>query len=278
MTPTPPGASGGVVTTRVLGRAFAVVYGVAAYVGFLAVTLWMIAFLADIGVSRTVDSGPHRSETATAVAIDTALLALFAMQHSVMARPWFKRRRTRLVSAPLERSTYVVAASAALTLVFWQWRPIDSVVWEIQGAGDVVLWGCYGLGWFVVVFSTFLIDHFELFGLRQVYLHARARSYQDRGFRTPLLYRFVRHPIMVGFLVVFWAAPTMTVGHLLFSALASAYILVAVRLEERDLCRELPEYRTYQASTGRFVPRRLSRPAGNLSARSERLPPFWSEP
>jgi protein-S-isoprenylcysteine O-methyltransferase Ste14 len=265
VTPTPPATNDGVVTPRVLGRAFAAVYGVVAYVSFLAVTLCTIAFLANIGLSRTVDRGPHRSGTAAAVAIDTALLGLFAVQHSAMARPWFKRRWTRPVPPAYERSTYVVAASAVLALVLWQWRPIDSVVWAIHGEGAVVLWAWYGLGWFVVVFSTFLIDHFELFGLRQVYLHARALPNWDRGFRAPLLYRFVRHPIMVGFLIVFWAAPTMTVGHLMFSALASAYIVVAVRFEERDLCRELPEYRAYQASTARFVPRRLSRPATNLS-------------
>lgn len=240
---------------RVLGRAFAVAYGVVGYVGFLAVFFYTIAFLADIGVSRTVDRGPHRSEMAAAVAIDTALLGLFAVQHSMMARPWFKRRWSRVVPAPFERSTYVIAASSTLALVFWQWHPIDSVVWEIHGAGGVVLWLCYGLGWIIVVFSTFQIGHFELFGLRQVYLHARSLPYRELGFRAPLLYRFVRHPIMVGFLIVFWAAPTMTMGHLVFAALASAYILVAVRLEERDLCRELPEYRTYQASTTRFVPK-----------------------
>jgi protein-S-isoprenylcysteine O-methyltransferase Ste14 len=233
----------------------AVVYGVIAYLGFLAVTLYAVAFLADLGVPRTVDRGPHRSDTAAAITIDSALLGLFAVQHSVMARPWFKRRLTRLVSTPLERSTYVLAASSALALVFWQWRPIDGVVWAIGGGGAVALWVGYGVGWLVVVFSTFLIDHFDLFGLRQVYRHARGQPGHVPELRTPLLYRFVRHPIMVGFLVVFWAAPTMTVGHLLFSTLASAYIAAAVRLEERDLCRDLPEYRAYQARTGRFVPR-----------------------
>jgi methanethiol S-methyltransferase len=188
------------------------------------------------------------------------------VQHSVMARPWFKRRWTRMVPAPLERSTFVLAASLALAVVFWQWRPIDDVVWATHGAGAVGLWVGYGLGWLVVVFSTFLIDHFELFGLRQVYLHGRGLPRHDAGFTTPLLYRFVRHPIMVGFLIVFWAVPTMTVGHLMFSTLASAYILVAVRFEERDLCRALPEYRHYQTRTPRFIPRRLLRPARDHTA------------
>ena len=220
VTPTPPATNEGVVTPGVLGRALAVVYGVVAYAGFLAVTVCTIAFLADIGLSRTVDRGPHRSGTVAAIAIDTAVLGLFAAQHSAMARPWFKRRWTRLVPPAYERSTYVVAASAALALVWWQWRPIDSVAWEIHGEGAAVLWALYGLGWFVVVFSTFLIDHFELFGLRQVYLHARSLPNRDSGFQAPLLYQFVRHPIMIGFLIVFWAAPTMTLGHMLFAALA----------------------------------------------------------
>jgi protein-S-isoprenylcysteine O-methyltransferase Ste14 len=260
VTPVPPSTDDALVTTGRFGRAVAVVYGVAAYAGFLAVTLYAIAFLADVGVSRTIDRGPHRSATAPAVAIDTALLGLFAVQHSVMARHWFKRRWMRLVTPPLERSTYVLTASAALAVIFWQWRPIDDVVWAIDGAGAGALWVCYGLGWLVVVCSTFLIDHFALFGLRQIYSHARGVPHHAPGFTAPLLYRFVRHPMMVGFLIVFWAAPTMTVGHLLFSTLASAYIVVAVRLEERDLSRELPGYRAYQATTPRFIPRGRSPP------------------
>lgn len=247
--PTAPGHNRG------LAGAAAAAYGAIAYLAFLGAVAYAVAFLAGAGAPRTVDAGGPAASTAAAAAIDAGLLALFAVQHSVMARPWFKRRWTRIVPEPVERSTFVLAASAVLGLLFWQWRPIGDVVWDVEpAAAATALWVLYGLGWFLVVLSTFLIDHFDLFGLRQVHARARNRAHEAPAFRTPLLYRLVRHPIMVGFFVAFWATPTMTVGHVLFAGLASAYIVVAVRFEERDLARELPEYREYMRRTPRFVP------------------------
>ncbi len=244
-------ADGGTVAAR----AGVIGYGALGYLAFLAAALYAIGFLADAVVPRAVDSGGPESGTAAAVAIDAALLGLFAVQHSVMARPRFKRRFNRIFPPAVERSTYVLAASAVLGLLFWQWRPIDDVVWDVENiAGEIVLWSLYGIGWFLVVLSTFLIDHFEMFGLRQVAARVHGRRHEPPGFVTPLLYRFVRHPMMLGFLVAFWATPTMTVGHLLFAALASGYIVVAVRIEERDLMRQLPEYQDYMERTPRFIP------------------------
>ena len=180
---------------------------------------------------------------------------VFAVQHSVMARPAFKRRWTTLVPPYVERSTYVLAASAALALAFWQWRPIPAVVWDVPGsAGHLLLWMLFALGWVWVLAMSFAIDHFDLFGLRQVARHLRGLADQAPSFAVPLPHRLVRHPMMLGFFPAFLAAPTMTVGHLLFAGLGIAYILVGVRLEERDLAEELPEYAAYAAVTPRFIP------------------------
>lgn len=235
-------------------RVCAVAFGLVSYVAFLAVFLYTIAFLADVAVPRTVDAGGTDSTTTWAVLIDLALIGLFGLQHSVMARPGFKRHWTRLVPSSIERSTYVLAASALLALLYWQWRPIDKVVWNLRGIWGDSVWVLFVVGWSIVLASTFLIDHFELFGLRQVYSRFRVRPPIHATFRTPLAYRVVRHPLMVGFFIVFWAAPHMSVGRLLFAAVASAYILVGVRFEEADLSAQLPEYRAYMANTPRFLP------------------------
>ncbi|WP_020519107.1 methanethiol S-methyltransferase [Catelliglobosispora koreensis] len=227
-------------------------YGVIAYVAFLAVFTYTIGFLAGVAVPKGIDDGTH-GPAWTAVLINLALLSLFAVQHSVMARPWFKRWWTRIVPEAIERSTYVLAASASVALLLWLWRPLPETVWSVSaGWLRTVLWTVYALGWIVLVLSTFLIGHFDLFGLRQVLAR---KTYTEPGFRQPFLYRLVRHPIMTGFLIAFWAAPDMSVGRLLFAAVASAYILVAVRFEEHDLRKQLGEpYERYLEEVPRFVP------------------------
>lgn len=240
----------------------AVTYGVVAYLAFLVVLAYMIAFLADAIVPRSVDHGLASSSLAASV-IDTALLTLFAVQHSVMARPAFKRRWTRIVPVSAERSTYVLVTAAVLALLFWQWRPIDGIIWELHGGWVAAVWVIFALGWALAVLSTFLIDHFELFGLAQTTRAARGLLPAPAAFRTPLLYRLVRHPLMVGFFVVLWATPSMSIGHLLLAMLASAYIVVAVRFEEHDLMRTLPEYGVYAARTPRFCP--IPRPKSKVA-------------
>jgi protein-S-isoprenylcysteine O-methyltransferase Ste14 len=240
-----------------VGAVVSVGYGFGCYLAFVAASLYAVGFLANLVVPVTVDRGGPHSGTAAAVTVDAALLMVFAVQHSVMARPAFKRRWTRLVPQHVERSTYVLLTSAALALVFWQWHPIPTVVWDVSNsASRALLWGLFALGWVWVLAMTFAIDHFDMFGLRRVARHLRGLVDQPSTFALPLPHRLVRHPMMLGFFPAFLAAPTMTVGHLLFAGLGVAYILVGVRLEESDLTRELPEYGAYAAVTPRFVPRR----------------------
>ena len=225
------------------------------YLAFLAVSAYAVGFLADAGVPRTVDSGGPRGGTLAAVAIDAALLGLFAVQHSVMARSAAKRRLTRVVPPYVERSWYVLASSAVLALTFWQWRPLPGVVWDVQFApGRVALWVAYGTGWALVVAMTFAIDHWDLVGLRPVLRYLRGGRPTSPEFRLPLPYRLVRHPMMTGFVLAFVATPHMTAGHLMFAALSCGYVVVGVRLEEHDLAASLPGYRDYAARTPRFVP------------------------
>jgi protein-S-isoprenylcysteine O-methyltransferase Ste14 len=248
-------------------------YGLACYSAFLVVSLYAIGFLADVVVPTSVDRGGPRSGTAVAVVADAALLAVFALQHSVMARPAFKRRWTRLVPAHAERSTYVLLTSAALALVFWQWHPIPAVVWDVPGDFlRALTWALFALGWAWVVAMTFAIDHLDFLGLGRSARHLRGLPEQPPSFALPAPYRLVRHPMMLGFFVAFFAAPTMTAGHLLFAGLGCAYILVGVRLEERDLSRELPEYDAYAAVTGRFVPVRATPPSEPASTADTSTP------
>ena len=230
-------------------------YGSLSYLIFLGTFLYAIGFIGNFGVPTTLD-GAARRPLGIALAIDVALLTLFAVQHSVMARKGFKDWWTRVVPKPLERSTYVLFSSLALILLFWQWQPLGGVVWSIDDpAGRMVLRGLFAFGWALVLVSTFLINHFDLFGLRQVYLYLIGRPYTNLKFGTPGPYRLVRHPLYVGWLFAFWSTPTMTLAHLLFSVATTAYILIAIQLEERDLAREHPEsYEAYRRSVPMLIP------------------------
>jgi methanethiol S-methyltransferase len=242
-------------TRPTTGALVAVGYGAFSYLAFVAVFGYAVAFLADAWVPRTVDRGGPQAGTATALVVDALLLAVFAVPHSVMARPAFKRWWTTLVPRHVERATYVLVASAALALLFWQWRPIPTVVWYVPSpAAGVLLGTLSAVGWAWVLVMSFAIDHWDLFGLRQVARHLRGLADQAPSFAFPLPHRLVRHPMMLGFFPAFLATPTMTVGHLFFAVLGCGYVLVGVRLEERDLADALPEYDAYAAVTPRFIP------------------------
>ena len=237
-------------------RAGYLVYGAVSYAVSIATLLYAIAFVEGGLVPRTVDAGGPVSGPVTALLIDGLLLTLFAVQHSGMARCRFKEVWTRLVPEPIERSTYVLAASASLLALFALWRPIPAVVWNVQApVSRFAFHALAAVGWLVALFSTFLLNHFELFGLRQVYLAARRKERPTPQFRTPWLYKLVRHPLYLGFVIAFWAAPTMTVGHLVFALGMLGYILVAIRLEERDLVREYgARYLAYREQVRSLVP------------------------
>ena len=239
-----------------LGRMLAMIYGTLCYTIFLVTFLYAIGFVGNLLVPKAIDTGTQGAFVPSLL-IDVLLLGVFAVQHSVMARPGFKAMWTRIVPRPIERSTFVLFASLALILLFWQWRPLTGVVWEVQNSvAQGVLYGLFGLGWVIVLLGTFMINHFDLFGLRQVYLNLRQKPYSDLGFRTPFFYRFLRHPIMLGFIIAFWATPRMTVGHLLFAAATTAFILIAIQLEERDLVKYFgDQYREYRKSTPMLIPR-----------------------
>jgi protein-S-isoprenylcysteine O-methyltransferase Ste14 len=238
-----------------IGRNAALVYGIACYAIFFVTFLYLIGWVTNLVVPASIDSGTA-GNVAVALAVDLALVALFGLQHSVMARPGFKRALTRVVPQPIERATYVLASSAVFVLLFAAWQPIPVALWQAQGAAAVALQAGALLGFGIVLVTTFLIDHFDLFGLRQVYLAWRGRPYTEKRFVTPGPYRYIRHPLYVGWLIAFWSAATLTVGHALLAAAMTGYILVAIRYEERDLLAMLGEpYRRWRASTPMFVPR-----------------------
>jgi methanethiol S-methyltransferase len=216
-------------------RVLAVIYGTAVYFLFFGTFLYAICFVGNLWVSKTIDSGTSAQPWLAAL-IDTLLLSAFAIQHSVMARRGFKQRWTQLVSWYVERSTYVLAATLALALVLWQWQPIPNVVWDVRDTSVApILNALFWLGWAILLLSTFLINHFELFGLQQVWAYALGQETHRPAFRVPLFYRWIRHPIYLGFVIAFWSAPVMTTGHLLFSVATTGYILVGIYFEERDL-------------------------------------------
>jgi protein-S-isoprenylcysteine O-methyltransferase Ste14 len=236
-------------------RIAALTYGVVCYALFFATFLYLIAFVADVAAPKTIETGAV-TDVGRAFLVDTLLLVLFGLQHSVMARPRFKAFWTRFVPRSIERSTYVLASSLVLIALMAFWQPIGAQVWHVESETlRGVVRGLFFLGVGTVLYSTFLIDHFDLFGLRQVVLYFRKRAYTDKKFATPSLYRFVRHPLYIGWIVMFWAAPSMSAGHFLFSLTMTAYILVAIPMEERDLADALGEpYVRWRESTPAFVP------------------------
>jgi len=241
-----------------MGRWIYLLFGVLAYCLFFATFLYLIGFVAALPqLPRSVDAPVVAGSTAAAATIDVALIALFGLQHSVMARAGFKRAWTRLVPAPLERSFYLVFASLALILLFLFWRPLPSVVWQVPGGiAAMLLWGFFGVGWLIVLLSTFLLSHFELFGLKQVWNHLRGAEAETPVLRQPLFYRLVRHPLYTGFFIAFWDTPRMTMGHALLAAGMSVYMLVGIALEERDLVRLFgADYEAYRARVGKLTPR-----------------------
>jgi len=241
-------------------RAVIFLYGIASYGVFFATFLYAVGFIGNFGVPKTMDS-PREISLGAALAIDLGLLALFAVQHSVMARPAFKQWWTRIIPGSAERSTYVLFSSLALILLFWLWQPMGGEIWRVSSPAAVkFLYGLYAFGWLLLLYVTFLINHFDLFGLRQVWLQLIGRPYTAVPFVTPWLYRQVRHPLYIGWFTIVWAAPTMTVAHLVFAAMCTAYILFGIQLEEHDLIVAHPEYAEYRRRVPMLIPFRRKRP------------------
>jgi len=262
-----------------MSRTLAFLYGVVSYLVFFATFLYAIGFVGNLAVPKSIDVGvPPGAEGASlwsVLIVNVILMSIFALQHSIMARPEFKERWTRIVPRAIERSTYVLLSSLALILLFWQWRPMTDVVWSVENAvGRYLLWTMFFLGWSMVLVSTFLINHFELFGLRQVYMNLRRQESGESGFVTPMLYRIVRHPIMLGFIIAFWSTPVMTYGHLLFAAVTTVYMIVAIQFEERDLVNIHGEaYEQYRREVSMLVPIPKRRGAASPAAEVEKALP-----
>ncbi|MDZ7717773.1 MAG: NnrU family protein [Balneolaceae bacterium] len=239
-----------------MGRILSFIYGIVAYVIFLGSFLYAIAFVGDFWVPKTINTGTDASSLGTALLVNAGLLGLFAVQHSVMARQGFKKWWTRIIPKQIERSTYVLISSLLLILLFWQWRPLPEVIWSVEsGLGYYLLMILFWIGWAIVLLSTFMINHFDLFGLRQVYLHFKKEEITPVEFKEPGMYKYMRHPLMFGFLVAFWAAPTMTLGHLAFAIATTGYIFVGIWFEEKDLIRFHGEkYKEYRKRVRMLLP------------------------
>jgi len=248
-------------------RIAAFVYGVVCYLAFFATFLYAVGFMGNFGVPKTIDSGAE-VPFLEALLINALLLGIFAIQHSVMARPWFKEIWTKLVPKTVERSTYVLFSSLALLLLFWLWQPMGGVVWSVENPiAQVAIYTIYATGLLTVLVTTFLINHFDLFGLRQVWLQLIGRPYKSLGFVTPGPYRYIRHPLYVGWLLSFWATPTMTAAHLVFALATSAYIFVAIQFEERDLARAHREYAEYRERVPMILPIRPAKASERVVGR-----------
>lgn len=243
-------------------RALSFGYGIFAYLVFLVSFLYAIGFVGNVVVPKGIDDGANAGPT-SAVVVNLLLLGLFVVQHSGMARPGFKRWWTKIIPKPVERSTYVLLSSVVLLLLFWLWQPIGGMVWRVEGAGAYVLWAIFGIGWATVLLSTVMIGHWNLFGLEQVYSNLKSLEPRKPSFVTPGLYKLVRHPIMVGFIIAFWATPEMSWGHFLFAGASTLYIVAAIQLEERDLITELGErYKEYRKQVPALIPIPKSRSRG----------------
>jgi methanethiol S-methyltransferase len=238
-----------------MNRIFVSLYGVVSYIVFFLSFLYAIGFVGNIFVPKTIDSG-DAGPVVSSIIINMILLGLFAIQHSVMARPAFKHWFTRFIPEVIERSTYVLLSSLLLFLLFWQWQTMPGIIWDIKSpVGNMILTGIFWFGWLFVLLSTFMINHFDLFGLRQVYINFKGQEYSHLDFRIIGLYKLCRHPIMLGFVIAFWATPTMTTGHLLFAAVTTAYIFIALQFEERDLITFFGDvYKNYQQKVPMLFP------------------------
>ncbi len=238
-----------------MGKLLISLYGLVSYVIFLASFLYAIGFVGNFLVPRSIDSGLQGSFLSSLI-INAVLLGLFAVPHSVMARPWFKKKFIKVIPASMERSTYVLLSSLLLFLLYWLWQPMTDIVWHVESSlGAMILWAIFAMGWLMVLLSTFMINHFDLFGLRQVYLNYRDQDYEHLDFKIVGLYKLVRHPIMLGFIIAFWATPVMTVGHLVFAIATTAYIFIALQFEERDLVNIFGEkYKNYQDKVSMVIP------------------------